>query len=133
MSVKEIIKTDDDLIEQKTEKKDALHRVISVFGEKNQKMQAIEELIELQKELFENVHRGSDNRDAIVEEIADVEIMIKQLRLIFNINETEIANIKAKKVQRLEHTIEKYLAKQQDKISTEKQEIIIDREMSNGH
>ena len=57
-------------------------------------------LIELQKELFEHVHRGTDNRAAIVEEVADVEVMMKQMRLIFGISEKEIAEIKANKMRR---------------------------------
>ena len=52
-----------------------IHRVISVFGERNQQMQTLEELMELQRAVFEHIHRGTDNRDNIVEEIADVEIM----------------------------------------------------------
>ena len=96
-------------------------------------MQTIEELMELQKELFENVHRGTDNRAAIVEEVADVEVMMKQMREIFGIDEREIASVKANKMQRLNHTIEKYLAKQKSSATTvAKQEVHIDRDTSNG-
>ena len=63
-----------------------IHRVISTFGERNQKMQTLEELLELQSALFENVHRGTDNRANIVEEVADVEVMLIQLKQIFNIS-----------------------------------------------
>ena len=53
----------------KQEQNRTIHRVISVFGAKNQKMQTIEELIELQKEIFENVHRETNNRQNILEEV----------------------------------------------------------------
>ena len=66
-----------------------IHRVIQVFGKRNQTMQSIEELIELQKALFENVHRGTDNRQNIVEEMADVEIMLTQLKQIYSVKEDD--------------------------------------------
>lgn len=115
-----------------------IHRVISVFGEKNQQMQTLEELMELQHAIFEHVHRGTDNRDNIVEEIADVEIMIAQLKQIHNIQPNEIEQIKERKLNRLEHTIDKYLQKQNNsKTSNEKNgsintDVVIDRITSNG-
>lgn len=115
-----------------------IHRVISVFGEKNQQMQTLEELMELQHAVFEHVHRGTDNRDNIVEEIADVEIMIAQLKQIHNIQPNEIEQIKERKLNRLEHTIDKYLQKQNNsKTSNEKNgsintDVVIDRITSNG-
>ena len=127
------IETEADLARQKAEEAKTVHRVISVFGAQNQKMQTIEELMELQKELIENVHRGTDNRAAIVEEVADVEVMMKQMRVIFGIDEKEIASVKANKMQRLNHTIEKYLAKQKNSATpVAKQEVHIDRDTSNG-
>ena len=88
-----------------------IHRVISVFGEKNQQMQAIEELMELQRAVFENVHRGTDNRDNIVEEVADVEIMLEQLKLIFTLH-GKVTTKKGEKIERLKGIIEKYKEKQ---------------------
>ena len=108
-----------------------IHRVISVFGEKNQQMQALEELMELQHAIFEHVHRGTDNRNNIVEEIADVEIMLAQLKRIHNIDQKEIEQVQDRKLNRLEHTINKYLQKQNDK-NCSNNEIIIDRITSNG-
>lgn len=110
-----------------------IHRVISVFGAKNQQMQTLEELMELQRAIFEHVHRGTDNRDNIVEEIADVEIMLAQLKEIHSIDPKEIENVQETKLNRLDHTIEKYLAKQNSN-SNEKQnkDIQIDRITSNG-
>lgn len=110
-----------------------LHRAISIFGKQNQKMQSIEELMELQKALFENVHRGTDNRVNIVEEMADVEIMLAQLRDIYNVKEEELNKIKDYKIGRLDHTIEKYLNKEkQSNIVQPVKEVHIDRNTSNG-
>lgn len=110
-----------------------IHRVISVFGERNQQMQTLEELMELQRAVFENVHRGTNNRDNIVEEIADVEIMLAQLKQIHNIDQNEIEAVQKHKLERLDHTIDKYLANHPEK-SVEKQNnvIQIDRITSNG-
>lgn len=116
----------------KPENKRTIHRVISVFGAQNQKMQALEELMELQSALFENVHRETDNRKNIVEEVADVEIMLTQIKEIFDIKPKEIEEIQDYKLRRLDHTIEKYLVKHQNDSSTSEQQIHIDRETSNG-
>ena len=116
----------------KPENTRTIHRVINIFGAQNQKMQALEELMELQSALFENVHRETDNRKNIVEEVADVEIMLAQIKEIFDIKPKEIEEIQDYKLRRLDHTIEKYLAKHQNDSSTSKQQIHIDRETSNG-
>lgn len=110
-----------------------IHRVISVFGERNQQMQTLEELMELQRAVFEHIHRGTDNRDNIVEEIADVEIMLAQLKEIHNIQPNEIEQIQERKLNRLDHTIEKYLNKQKNNsVENKITEIQIDRITSNG-
>lgn len=106
-----------------------IHRVISTFGERNQKMQTLEELMELQSALFENIHRGTDNRKNIVEEIADVEIMMTQMKEVFNIQPNEIEEVQDYKLGRLEHTIDKYITKQNGQIQALVQ---IDRDTSNG-
>ena len=106
-----------------------IHRVISIFGERNQKMQTIEELQELQTAIFENVHRGTDNRKNIVEEIADVEIMICQLKEIYSIDQKELEDVKEYKLNRLDHTIEKYLNKNNQ---NDNNIVMIDRQTSNG-
>ena len=54
------------------------------WGEK-QIIMVFEEMAELQKELSKNL-RGKDNINSIAEEIADVEIMIEQMKLLFDID-----------------------------------------------
>jgi len=109
-----------------------IHRVISTFGERNQKMQTLEELLELQSALFENVHRGTDNRANIVEEVADVEVMLIQLKQMFDITPEEIQEVQDAKLTRLNRTIEKYIAKQAQEEQTAQKLVQIDRTTSNG-
>jgi hypothetical protein len=70
------------------------------WGEGMQGLVAIEELSELQKEICKRF-RGADNIDAIAEEIADVTIMLEQLRFILDINDKvcEEMDYKIKRLQ----------------------------------
>ena len=73
---------------------------IELFGKQAQEIVAMEEMSELIQALSKNM-RGADNRSNISEEIADVEIMLEQLKIIFN-NESETRLYKKMKMQRLE-------------------------------
>lgn len=117
----------------KQEQNRTIHRVISVFGAKNQKMQTIEELIELQKEVFENVHRETNNRQNILEEVTDVEIMLAQLKEIYGFDDKQIEDMKDYKLSRLNRTIDKYLRSQQEdqNVESDNKEIHILRKISN--
>ena len=61
------------------------------FGPKDQILKAIEELAELQRALARYSAKWMDTRssDNVHEEIADVGIMIAQLRLMFDANEID--------------------------------------------
>ena len=73
---------------------------LQVHGIDHQQLQCVEEMAELTKELIKNTNRRFDNLDAIIEEIADVEIMLAQLKMHYNI-ETEVAESKQKKFIRV--------------------------------
>lgn len=125
--------------EMKPENKKVVHQAIATFGRQNQCMQTIEELIEFEKELFENIHRGTDNRAKIVEELADVETMLEQIKMIYDIKPKEIEEVQDAKITRLKRTIEKFKAKQEAEKENPKQvdpkdliKIHIDRNTSNG-
>lgn len=75
-------------------------KALERFGKVQQITKAIEEMSELQKELCK-VLIGEMDILNIIEEIADVEIMIDQLRMIFN-SDRDIENVKAMKIERLE-------------------------------
>lgn len=60
---------------------------------------AVEELSELQKELCKYL-RDKYNEENLIEEIADVEIMLDQIRIFFDLDEKEINKIKDFKLER---------------------------------
>ena len=78
-----------------------LEGAIKKFGPRPQVIVSIEELAELQKELTKWL-RGKGTRDGLMEEMADVSIMLNQLELIFGDPvEEEIA-----KLERLERLVQ---------------------------
>lgn len=77
-----------------------LVKAIETYGKDMQLNVAIEEFSELIKEICKN-KRGSNNRDNIIEEMADCYIMLKQLEIIFDIEYPEIAEMKYIKEERL--------------------------------
>ena len=76
-----------------------LVNAIVTFGKKAQKVKACEEMAELTKELCRDIIDQGDI-EHIYEEIADVEIMLKQLRMIYG-NDEKIDNWKWLKLDRL--------------------------------
>lgn len=74
--------------------------VIDCYGVDAQIRIAEEELNELQKELFK-WQRGKENRSHIVEEMADVSIVFDQLKMMFNVSDNELQNVRTTKVNRL--------------------------------
>ncbi|MCQ2383131.1 MAG: hypothetical protein MJ060_04910 [Clostridia bacterium] len=86
---------------------ETLQSAITAFGKANQEIVAIEELSELQKEITKHL-RGNFNRANLVEEMADVEIILDQLRLMFDIRLEETEDVKKYKIKRLEERIKKY-------------------------
>ena len=80
---------------------------ISTFGAENQEKMVVEEMSELTKEICKH-WRGRDNLTAIADEIADVTIMLEQLRLIYNLNDS-VASHMDKKILRLQDRIASHL------------------------
>lgn len=78
--------------------KEFYKKIVDTYG-KQQVIVAIEELSELQKELCKSL-RSNYNYGNIVEEIADVEIMLEQMKIYFEINENEIEEMKEIKIKR---------------------------------
>ncbi len=78
-----------------------LEKAIEVYGKDMQLTVAIEEFSELIKEICKN-KRGRDNRDNIIEEMVDCQIMISQIQIIFGIGSDEIADKVIEKLERLE-------------------------------
>lgn len=80
--------------------------VIDTYGVEHQIMMLFEEMAELQKEICKNF-RGRENRDHIIEEMADVFIMMNQLQIIFDVKDKELADVTEYKVLRLKKRLEK--------------------------
>ena len=68
------------------ERKEIYEKALRTWGTQAQIMMAIEEMSELTKELCKHF-RGRPNGEEIVDELADVTIMVEQLRLIFGVND----------------------------------------------
>lgn len=77
-----------------------LEKAIEAYGKDMQLTVAVEELSELIKEICKN-KRGADNRDNIIEEMADCYIMLSQLEIIFDIDFRDIDNVVKSKLNRL--------------------------------
>lgn len=81
-----------------------LERAIEIYGKDMQLNIAIEELSELIKEICKN-KRESNNRDNIIEEMADCYIMLEQLEIIFDIEPFELHKAINAKLSRLENML----------------------------
>ncbi|MDE7389518.1 MAG: hypothetical protein K2M82_01040 [Lachnospiraceae bacterium] len=73
---------------------------LDCYGMDSQIRIAEEELNELQKELFK-WQRGEENRNHILEEMADVSIVFDQLKMMFNISDGELQKKRTAKINRL--------------------------------
>lgn len=78
---------------------------IRVYGKRNQTIVAIEEMSELTKELVKQL-RGNSNKASITEEIADVEIMLCQMKIIYQIKDEDLEKYRVMKLDRLKNKLE---------------------------
>lgn len=92
------------LIKEENEQLKIVDQAIQKNGINLQKLVAIEEMAELMKEIVKDF-RGENNQEQIIEEIADVEIMIQQLSLIYNCT-FEVVEMRRKKIERLKKRLE---------------------------
>lgn len=82
-----------------------LEEAIATFGKDMQLTVAVEEFSELIKEICKS-KRGRDNRNNIIEELADCYIMLEQVGIIFGIDSNDINQVIDEKLTRLESRIE---------------------------
>lgn len=80
-----------------------LIKIISYYGDKKQKIKAVEELSELSVELMHDVNKDN-NSEHVFEELADVFVMINQLMIIYNFD-TDVLIKKAN--EKIERTLER--------------------------
>jgi len=88
------------------DKKQLYKKAIEKWGKEAQILMLFEEMAELQKavcKLNRTVNGGDLN--IVIDEIADVEIMIEQLRELLHIQESLIDFVKKQKLERLEELL----------------------------
>ncbi len=83
-----------------------IKQIAEHFGKMVQTAKACEELAELICELTRDIITD-DRRENIVEEMADVEIMLEQMKHFYNITDDELATEKEYKIERTLERIEK--------------------------
>ena len=84
---------------------EVLKQAIETYGKENQSMMVLEEMAELQKEVCKSL-RGNNNHDEIVEEIADVLIMLEQLKIMHDVQYKELSDMFNFKINRLKERLE---------------------------
>ena len=75
-----------------------LKRALETWGEEAQMLMVVEEMSELMKEILKNINRKKNNVAEIIEETADVEIMLEQLKENYKIAE-KVEAYKAEKIK----------------------------------
>lgn len=88
-----------------SEEIEIMRSAIRKNGKAMQTVVAIEEMSELQKELSKYI-RGKGNRDNLIEEVADVLVMITQIQLMYHIPDDEVERIMHLKLNRLKERME---------------------------
>ena len=78
---------------------EVLQRALDTYGSALQIVVMMEEMSELQKELCKNL-RGRGSIEHIAEEIADVEIMLEQMKMLF-LCADDVRDVRRRKVERL--------------------------------
>ena len=81
-----------------------LKRALETWGEQAQMLMVVEEMSELMKEILKNINRKKNNIDAIIEETADVEIMLEQLKENYQIVE-KVEAYKSDKIKLIEQRL----------------------------
>ena len=86
---------------------DVYDRAIRLWGKNPQLLQTIEEMSELTKEILKHVNREQNNISELVEEAADVEIMLSQLKRCLNI-EKQVEEYKQGKIQKISKKLDEW-------------------------
>lgn len=82
-------------------------RAVAVWGKDAQMLQVIEEMSELTKEILKNVNRKKDNLAELIEETADVEIMLEQLKCCYGIHR-QVADYKTSKLLKIDARLDEW-------------------------
>lgn len=80
---------------------ESLKRIADHYGEAAQAVQAVEELNELACAILQyRKRRCAGGFDEVIEEIADVEIMLAQIKYLYNVDEQLMQRVKQEKIDR---------------------------------
>ena len=82
------------------EQKDKCREICKHYGNQNQCLKAVEEMAELQRAIVKTMIGDKGDLDNVIEEIADVEIMMEQLKSIFDPIGIDVPLQIRKKIQR---------------------------------
>ncbi len=85
---------------------EVLQRALDTYGSTMQIVVMMEEMSELQKELCKYL-RGRGSFEHIAEEIADVEIMLEQMKMLFCCTD-DVRNERRRKVERLKGRLDEH-------------------------
>ena len=87
-----------------------IHKAIEKYGIPVQSVVAMEEMAELQKELSKAIRgmytTGNYDTKGMLEELADVTLMLKQIMMMYHIDEDAVRSVMHTKVMRLERRID---------------------------
>ena len=81
-----------------------LRKIINKFGNEAQCRQVMEECAELIQAVNKNL-RSAGAKENLIEEMADVGIMLDQLRIMFEIKDTEINKIRCEKMKQIKRMV----------------------------
>lgn len=87
-----------------TKREEIYKKAIQKYGKELQIDVAIEEMAELTKELVKDI-RGKGIINHIIEEMADVHIMLEQLTIIYDVNSDVFNDYVTGKVERLQRRL----------------------------
>ena len=84
--------------------KEKILKALNLFGQREELIKVCEELGELQSEVFKAV-KGKENREKILEELADVYFVLGYIKEIYHISDEELDEKMKAKVQDFEKVL----------------------------
>ena len=87
-----------------------LKYLASFYGIKSQTSQLDEEMAELTVETHKLMRGRTESTKGLTEEIADVEILLSQLKILYEIKQEDIDKVKEKKLNRQMERINKLMS-----------------------
>lgn len=90
-------------------KEQVFKQSIEIYGKEAQSRQAMEECAELIQAINKCLRypNKEECKNNLVEEIADVEIMLHQLKVMFNVSDDEVFKVKIQKAKEEQERLEK--------------------------